>query len=103
PPGPPPPNSGPPGPPPPNSGPPGPPPNGGPGGRPPRPPRPPFPPWWWWQLQEQDTYDDTDIQPPTCELLPHDVQTPPPFQYQNQTVTPAWDDNLQQWGFSFGG
>jgi hypothetical protein len=75
------------------------------GNRPHRPPYPPpvVQPWWWWQLQQQDTYDDTDIQPPTCELLPHDAQTPPPFQYQNQTVTPAWDDNLQQWGFSFGG
>jgi hypothetical protein len=84
-----------PGPPRPNSGP--------PGGRPPRPPRPPFPPWWWWQLQDQNTYDDTDIQPTTCDLLPHDVKAPPPFQYQNQTVTPNWDDNLQQWGFWVGG
>ena len=105
----PPPNSGPPGPPPPHGGPPGGPPNppdSGYGNRPHRPPYPPpvVQPWWWWQLQDQDdTYDDTDIQPPTCELLPHDVQAPPPFQYQNQTVTPAWADNLQQWGFSFGG
>jgi hypothetical protein len=97
----PPPNSGPPGPPPPNSGPPD---N--------RPWRPPRPPWWWWQLQDQNTCadgspgpvcTDTDIQPTTCQLLPHDVQTPPPFQYQNQTVTPNWDDNLQQWGFWFNG
>ena len=79
--------------------------NGGRGGRGGRPPGPPFPPWWWWQLQQQnqETWDDTDIQPTTCEPLPHDVQAPPPFQYEDQTVTPNWDDNLQQWGFWFGG
>jgi hypothetical protein len=72
-----------------------------------RPPlhRPPFrpppwqPPWWWWQVPE-----DTDVTEPTCQgqLLPRDAPTPPPFQYQGQTVSPLFDPNQQQWGFWFG-
>jgi hypothetical protein len=85
---------------------PGAPPDSGPGNRPPwhRPPYPPpagQPPWWWWQVPT-DTDDDWE---PTCQgsLLPANAPAPPPFQYLDQTVTPLFDSNLQQWGFWFGG
>jgi hypothetical protein len=71
----------------------------------PRPPDGPNqPPTWPWNdplwPDPSNSWDSTSILPSPCVLPPQrDAPPPPPLQYGGQTVSPAFDDGLQRWGF----
>jgi hypothetical protein len=71
----------------------------------PRPPTPPSqPPWPWpdpfWP-DTSDSWESTTVLPSPCVAPPQrpDAPPPPPFGYGGQTVSPAFDGGLRQWGF----
>ena len=75
----------------------------------PRPPDPPSqPPWPWpdpfWP-DSSDPWESTTVLPSPCVGPPPrpDAPPPPPFQYGGQTVSPAFDGGLRQWGFLYFG
>jgi hypothetical protein len=72
----------------------------------PHPPTSPTqPPWPWPDSSWLDTSDSwestTTVLPSPCVAPPPrpDAAPPPPFQYGGQTVAPAFDSGVRQWGF----
>jgi hypothetical protein len=63
--------------------------------------------WPWndplWPYDHDDTYDGTTVALPSPCIRPPtpDAPAPAPFQYRGQTVAPAFDAVMQQWGFWF--
>jgi hypothetical protein len=71
----------------------------------PRPPdQPNQPPLWpdqFWPDTSDTSEPTTVLSSPCVAPPPLDAPPPPPFQYGGQTVSPAFDGGLQQWGFSY--
>ena len=75
--------------------------------RPPDGPSPP-PPWPWTDPFWPDTSDSwestTVVLPSPCVVPPQrDAPPPLPLQYGGQTVSPAFDGGMRQWGFWYFG
>ncbi len=71
-------------------------------------PRPPTqPPWPWPDPSWPDTSDSlestTSLPSPCVVPPPPDAPPPQPFQYGGQTVSPAFDGGIRQWGFWYFG
>ena len=70
----------------------------------PRPPDPPTQPPWpgpdpFWP-ETSDTWEFSAVPLSPCvQPPPPDASPPPPLQYGGQTVFPAFDGGLRQWGF----
>ena len=76
--------------------------------RPPDGPSPPQPPWPWTDPFWPDTSDSwestTVVLPSPCVVPPQrDAPPPLPLQYGGQTVSPAFDGGMRQWGFWYFG
>ncbi len=65
-------------------------------------------PWPWtdpfWPDASDSWESTTVVLPSPCVVPPQpDMPPPPPLQYGGQTVSPAFDGGLQQWGFWYFG
>ena len=76
-----------------------------------RPPVPPSrrapngpPPLAWLRSPTSGSWESTTVLPSPCVLPPQpDAPPPPPLQYGGQTVSPAFDGGMRQWGFWYFG
>lgn len=75
----------------------------------PPPPDAPMPPAWPWNdpfwPDTSDTWEPTTVvlPSPCVSPPPPNAPPPPPLQYGGQTVSPAFDGGVQQWGFEYFG